>query len=1127
MTGSVRFTQLETLFEQARDLPDEALRHFLVEVKDDALREELRALIGHDRAGTPSIKTIVDIGVAIADALDDASTPTAIPATIAGYTVLGVVGQGSSGVVLRALQAGTERIVALKLLQAGAWSPPSLARFRREARLLARLEHPGIARIYGVGTDESHIPPRPYLAMEFVEGVSVTQWVRTHDIGFKGVVRLFVAIAEAVMHAHTCGVIHRDLKPGNVLVGANGQPKLVDFGVASGEQGAVDFAATMQSRAGELVGTIPYMSPEQFTGTQHVDARSDLYSLGVMLYEALAGRLPHAIDRHNILEAAAIVRDREPTTLGRIDPSLSGDIETVVAKLLEKNPLRRYQHAREVVDDLQRVLDGRPTQARPISTVERARRFVQRHRAVVGGVAAAFVVLLSLLTWTAHLWREADRRGESLARTLEERAQSDYQRAVGFAEASLRAGAVADARAALDSTEAVRRGWEWQYLAARASSEFRTIPLGVVTRVVRAAGGRFAIADSGAGERGHVWILDTPNATAREVHAANVPVRDVALSPDGSEFILAAAASDALVVYRTSDGAMMRSFPTRIGLHTRVDWSLDGTRLAVAGVDGATMVLDAATGDVHLQTDALRDRAFPVEGLVAFLPDSSGVITAVATGEVAMLRVLPSRAKDASDDASDEASDDASEDASDEASDDAVPARLAPIALTLLNDRVECLGACVFENGSPIVLLGSASGSVSRFDGRTGTLIGVTAAHTGSVRTIAAGPGREQFISGGSDGTIHVWDARTGARCGALIGSERMVRGIAFDPKSRTIAAVGHDNRLRMWDASPATLNPAFVGHRAWVFGLAFLADGTLVSCGGEKPAADGRVIHWDLREGVPRAECALNASNPMTIVRDVASDGAGGVLAAYWTKTGGTIAAVTPQGARTLALTSTMPVSIAALTPEVIAYRSLDSAVIETISSDGTPRQSLTLPGTSHGRMPLRVRADGRELITATDAGLVTLSISGGALGTARLIPLEGRVHDLAICAADSFVAVGFEDGSLALIDLTKGAASSTNAIRWRNSAAHAAPVQVARSPDGTRLASASDSVIRLWDSSNGAPLLNLAGHGDQVLCLAFSPDGRTLASGSIDRTVRVWSTGQAEASAPAERTEGAPLRE
>ena len=1066
MDAAERFALLDSLFSRARDLPDDALRSFIAEVKDPSIRAELSDMVLQDRAGTPSIRTIMDVGVA----LDEVADPPAVPESIGGYAVLGIVGEGASGIVLRARQPETDRIVAVKVLASGVWNPKALARFRREVRLLGRLEHPGIARVYGAGTDTDRSPARPFFVMEFVDGMPLNAWVRTHDIGANGVVRLFLQVAEAVAHAHACGVVHRDLKPANVLVTGAGQPKVLDVGVAglsdSDGDGDAATAASMRSVTGDLVGTVPYMAPEQFQGARMADVRSDLYALGVMLYEALSGRMPYAVDRRNVVEAAAIVRDEVPTSLGRIDRSLSGDVETVVAKLLEKEPGRRYQSARELADDLQRILDGQPTLARPVSGGERMVRFARRYRTLLATVAAAFVTLAALLAWTAHLWRVAEQRGDTLARTLEERSRDDYRRAMGFAEASLRAGNVADARATLESTEPARRGWEWNYLVRRASGELRATPIGSLPAAVRSAAGRLAVVDNATAT---VWTLGSFRDQPRKVVTRAGQVRDVALSPDGSEMIVAGG-EEGVTVHRVSDGTALREFRTGIGPSTRTAWSPDGRLLACAGIDGALAVLDARSGEPVLRAPATNARPYPAEGLVAFLPGSDGVVRAVKTdGEVTVL-----------------------------------PIDGAPVRLGLSGGHVESIGACPMPDGSIMVLAGTIEGTVLRFDARTGESRGSIAAHAGGVRAIAAGPRPGLFATGGADAAIHCWDAASGTRIGTAVGSERSVHGIAFDAGSGTLAAVGHDGKLRVWDIDSYVLEPVLAGHRAWVYGVAFLADGSLATCAGEAPDRDGRVIRWDAARAGAIDGVELGAIGSATLVRDVADDGQGHPVAAYWLPRGGGIVFLEPGRERTVWIESGAPCSVAGLPGgDAVAWRRLNSPVVEVMSRNGVGLQELRLPGTTRGRMPVRVRGDGSAIVTATDDGLAIITLEGVRMADLRTVPLDGQVSDIALSPADRLVAVGFLDGSAALVDPD---AEPGAAVRWRTDRSHAADVCVARTPDGTRVAIASDRLIRICDAADGTPLLNLAGHGDIVLSLAFDADGSTLASGSIDRSIRLW---------------------
>jgi WD40 repeat protein len=403
-----------------------------------------------------------------------------------------------------------------------------------------------------------------------------------------------------------------------------------------------------------------------------------------------------------------------------------------------------------------------------------------------------------------------------------------------------------------------------------------------------------------------------------------------------------------------------------------------------------------------------------------------------------------------------------------------------------------------------MVLAGTIEGTVLRFDARTGEPRGSIAAHAGGVRAIAAGPRPGLFATGGADAAIHCWDAASGTRIGSAVGSERSVHGIAFDTGSGTLAAVGHDGKLRVWDIDSYVLEPVLAGHRAWVYGVTFLADGSLATCAGEAPDRDGRVIRWDAARAGAIDGVELGAIGSATLVRDVADDGQGHPVAAYWLPRGGGIVFLEPGRERTVWIESGAPCSVAGLPGgDAVAWRRLNSPVVEVMSRNGVGLQELRLPGTTRGRMPVRVRGDGSAIVTATDDGLAIITLEGVRMADLRTVPLDGQVSDIALSPADRLVAVGFLDGSAALVDPD---AEPGAAVRWRTDRSHAADVCVARTPDGTRVAIASDRLIRICDAADGTPLLNLAGHGDIVLSLAFDADGSTLASGSIDRSIRLW---------------------
>jgi tetratricopeptide (TPR) repeat protein/predicted Ser/Thr protein kinase len=352
---------------------------------------------------------------------------TASEPALARYSILGRLGEGGMGVVYEAEQRGTRRRVALKVLRAGLLSQRALRRFEHEAEILARLDHPGIARVLEADTFESGGERQPFFAMELVEGRSLLE--AAAELGRSERVALLARLCDAVHHAHQKGVLHRDLKPANVRVRASGEPVILDFGVARAVDEGLRASGTL-SLAGEILGTLPYMSPEQLSGDPlAVDARSDVFALGVILFELLAGRRPRDATGMTLPEA---VRVLATTPAPRLWGSASGadrDLEALAGKALELDPARRYDSAASLADDLRRWLAGDPLEARPPTAIERAAHFARRNRGTVAVVGLVFALLLGgilAVAWQsdqARLAREESEERGAAARAAAARAE--------------------------------------------------------------------------------------------------------------------------------------------------------------------------------------------------------------------------------------------------------------------------------------------------------------------------------------------------------------------------------------------------------------------------------------------------------------------------------------------------------------------------------------------------------------------------------------------------------------------------------------------------------------------------------------------------------------------------------
>jgi tetratricopeptide (TPR) repeat protein len=341
--------------------------------------------------------------------LDEAATQptTGAQPVLAGYEILGELGRGGMGVVYKARQKGLDRVVALKMILAGAHAGAiHLLRFRTEAEAVARLQHPNIVQIYDIGEQDG----LPYFSLEYVDGGSLDKKLGGKPLPAREAARTAAILARAVQCAHEHGIIHRDLKPANVLLTRDGQPKITDFGLAK----RLDAGPDSHTRSGTLIGTPSYMAPEQARGdVREVGTLADLYSLGAVLYELLTGRPP--FQGATLLDTLEQARNQEPVPPRQLNPKVPRDLETICLKCLQKEPARRYAGAAELAEDLRRFLDEEPIRARPVGTLERARRWCRRNprTAALGGTV--LVLLVALVATLAVVGVRAARDRQVLA----------------------------------------------------------------------------------------------------------------------------------------------------------------------------------------------------------------------------------------------------------------------------------------------------------------------------------------------------------------------------------------------------------------------------------------------------------------------------------------------------------------------------------------------------------------------------------------------------------------------------------------------------------------------------------------------------------------------------------------
>ncbi len=370
--------------------------------------------------------------------LDAGTSTTRESFEIGPYRILGLLGEGGMGRVYLAQELHPQRQVALKVVRG--LSPAVIDRMRREIEVLAQLEHPGIARLYAAGESRIDDVDVPWLALEYVRGVDLVRHAEEKNLDLVGRLRLLIEIARSVQYAHDRGVIHRDLKPGNILVDDQGHSKVLDFGIARlREDGAQGL-----TQDGQVLGTLPYMSAEQLGGeSSRIDARSDVYSLGVLAYELIAGRLPHPrLNTSTIFEALDILRHEAPPRLATISPPARGDLDTVIMKALATEREQRYASASDFADDMQRIIEHRTIMARPLTRLYRASRFVRRHRLLTAAMASIVVVLaVASIVSLRFALAEQTARAEADQRAQESAAVNAFlERMLASADPELSAG---------------------------------------------------------------------------------------------------------------------------------------------------------------------------------------------------------------------------------------------------------------------------------------------------------------------------------------------------------------------------------------------------------------------------------------------------------------------------------------------------------------------------------------------------------------------------------------------------------------------------------------------------------------------------------------------------------------
>lgn len=1007
---------------------------------------------------------------------------------LGGVTIVRLLAEGGMGRVYEARQESPVRSVAVKVIRGGLASAALARRFEYEAQVLARLRHPNIAQIHTFGVHVDASGTVPFFVMELVEDArTIIEHVRMHAVPMRDRVLLFRKICGAVAHGHRKGVIHRDLKPGNMLVDGDGEPKVIDFGVARSID-AEPGEATAMTRAGDVIGTLRYMSPEQFGVDEgDVDARTDVYALGLVLHELISGTLPYDVSGKSVVEVARILGDpagvpldavesaARAGRLGRID---ARTLATITGKCLEKRAADRYSTAVELEADLDRWLAGEPILARPPTSWETLMRLARRHR--VASLAAAGV-LLSLVAAVAgisffFLRSERQRALADDARRIAELRESEAERQAALARSQLYGSNVllaaeardrdnvGEARRLLDAARGLvgdagtSRPIELDCVAASLDESLRVLEGNgtTVTAVAWAGdGGRIAMGSADGSLRVQSLDESAPAADALVLpgHAGCVWTLD--FSPDGAR-IASGAADGEVRIWNAADGTLARRFTGHDRGVYAASFSHDGRSLVTGGRDGTARIWDVATGQERRRLEGHKGTVYAA----CFSPDDGAVATGsldatarvwdVARGEVrCTLRGHGGRVFDVEFAPDGRTVATASEDGS---------ARLwnavdGGQGLELRHPfRVNALsfvgdgGRLATASGDGVLRVWSTSGGVE---------VARLRGHSAAVWSVDSVPGSGSVATGSADGTARTWDVDFAVSSRMACGDK--VLAVGCSPDGRLVATGLADSTIRLWDAATLLPRGLLDGAVGRVSAVRFLDDGRRVAGGCD----DGGVRIWALDDLEQEAPIEQHDRRIYSI--DVSSDGR--LMAT----------AADDRTARLWDLKASRP--------------------------HGPPLK--------HPRRPFcaAFSPDGTLVATACEDRVARLWRVADGVEQRQFRGHEGPVNWVAFSADGSLLATAGSDGAVRLWHVADGMSAGV-----LTGPAHQV-WKVAFSPDGRRIAAASaDGTARIWDVATGRATPALRGHGDQVWGIAFAPDGKSLFTGSWDGTARIWGVAVAE---------------
>jgi WD40 repeat protein len=992
---------------------------------------------------------------------------------IGRYKLLEQIGEGGFGAVWMAEQEEPlRRKVALKIVKLGMDTKQVVARFEAERQALAMMDHPNIARVFDGGATENG---RPYFVMELVQGVPITTYCDTRKLATRERLELLIEICQAVQHAHQKGIIHRDLKPSNILVteqDGKPVPKVIDFGIAKAT-GAELTEKTLFTQFNQMIGTPAYMSPEQAgLGSLDLDTRTDIYSLGVLLYELLTGQTP--FDTMELLAAGLdeirrTIREQEPvrpstrrtrermlskSEIRNAKSEIDPDLDWIALKALEKDRSRRYQTANALALDVQRYLGNEVIQARPPSAVYRFQKAWRRNKLVfttVTAVTASLLIGLAISTWLFI----KEKRSAAVLR------QSTYASEMNVAFQAWQDGRVVHARVLLEKQrphpgETDLRGFEWRYLWKHS----RATELFTLTNAATAWG--FALSPDGqtvaacAGGQVGLW-----NVTTRKLISILDPevpgwLMSMAFSPDGRTLAIADYDQGQARLWDVANRKQIGLLKMKEHL-IGVAYSPDGKNLVTTG---GTLYQPNSASEVVIWDMTTKQKIHTLLGATSwvyqatFSPDGRTLAASGGDGAVTLWKVATGE------------------------------------MIARLPGHHGFVEPVTFSSDGEILAAGDEQGYVWLWNWRSRRIESVFRAHDRPIYTILFCPDEQSLITTSRDHTARMWDRKTGRETARFAGHVGAVSVARLFPDGQTLVTSSQDGSIKFWDVRNQFLDNVLGTHTESYAPVLFTSDGRFLA---RVERNKRQITFFDTETG---AEVKVLSGQDASASQD------GKLLCLV--RDSKLIFLDPVTFVETGSMDAGAPLGSSAVSPDgkLIAVRRRDSAATNVVIIDAGQQREVSVFPTLDGEWaPLLFAREGTLLLTA---GQTANTISAWDTRSWRKVAtFEGKSRDSAVLAVSP-------DGN------TIAASTADSILVWAmdhpsnptilNTGAGNA-YSLAFSPDGKTLAiGAIDSTIRLWNVAARQEVAVFVDHSSYVNSIAFAPDGRTLASISLDKTLRIW---------------------